>query len=212
MSKSKKGYYARFYEMENYSFTPMEEVFSPNPGVWYARMYRDLKTDYLKARNAVLPQFQVEANERARIFSILSDLQAKSGVDRYSYFHSICKYQKFTYIDSMTPKNFGSWDLQCHDYIFVSDFKYRFQNLQSGDWTVLTTKTYADQYEGMFTGCDPATVALTKARLSLHQYLPDICMRLPTPFSWVDPDIPEVFDDFYMEDVWCDIMTYKVSS
>lgn len=212
MSKSKKGYYARFYEMENYSFTPMEEVFSPNPGVWYARMYRDLKKDYLKARNAVLPQFQVEANERARIFSILSDLQAKSGVDRYSYFHSICKYQKFTYIDSMTPKKFASWDLQCHDYIFVSDFKYRFQNPQSGDWTVLTTKTYADQYEEMFTGCDPATVALTKARLSLHQYLPDICMRLPTPFPWVDPDIPEVFDDFYMEDVWCDIMTYKVSS
>ena len=102
--------------MENYSFTPMEQVFSPSPG---ARMYRDLKKDYLKARNAVLPQFQVEANERARIFSILSDLQAKSGVDRYSYFHSICKYQKFTYIDSTSPKKFGSWDLQCHDYIFV---------------------------------------------------------------------------------------------
>lgn len=46
MSKSKKGYYARFYEMENYSFTPMEQVFSPSPG---DRMYRDLKKDYLKA-------------------------------------------------------------------------------------------------------------------------------------------------------------------
>jgi hypothetical protein len=64
----------------------------------------------------------------------------------------------------------------------------------------------------MFTGCDPATVALTKARLSLHQYLPHTCMRLPTLFPWVDPDIPEVFDDFYMEDVWCDIMLNKVSS
>jgi hypothetical protein len=40
MSKSKKGYYARFYEMENYSFTPMEQVLSPSPG---ARKYRDLK-------------------------------------------------------------------------------------------------------------------------------------------------------------------------
>ena len=49
MSKSKKGYYARFYEMENYSFTPMEQVLSPSPG---ARKYRDLKTAYLKARNA----------------------------------------------------------------------------------------------------------------------------------------------------------------
>lgn len=78
MSKSKKGYYARFYEMENYSFTPMEEVFSPNPGVWYARMYRDLKKDYLKARNAVLPQFQVEANERTSIFSILSETYKRS--------------------------------------------------------------------------------------------------------------------------------------
>ena len=47
MSKSKKGQYARFYEMESYSFTPMEQVFSPSPG---ARMYRDLKKDYLKAR------------------------------------------------------------------------------------------------------------------------------------------------------------------
>tara|TARA_Y100000746_G_scaffold113722_1_gene97220 strand:- start:160 stop:789 length:630 start_codon:yes stop_codon:yes gene_type:complete len=209
MSKSKKGYYARFYEMENYSFTPMEQVFSPSPD---ARMYRDLKKDYLKARNAVLPQFQVEANERARIFSMLSNLQAKSGVDRYSYFHLICKYKKFTYIDSTSPKKFGSWDLQCHDYIFVSDFKCRFQNPQSGDWTVLTTKKYADQYEEMFTGCDPAKLALTEARLALHQSLPDICMRLPTPFPWVDPDIPEVFDDFYMENIWCDIMTYKVSS
>ena len=53
-----------------------------------ARIYRDLKQDYLKARNAILPQFQVEANERARIFSILSDRQAKSGIDRYSYFHA----------------------------------------------------------------------------------------------------------------------------
>ncbi len=26
MSKSKKGYYARFYEMENYSFTPIRPV------------------------------------------------------------------------------------------------------------------------------------------------------------------------------------------
>ena len=51
MSKS-KGYYARFYEMENYSFTPMEEVFSTDPDVWYARIYRELKKDYLKARNA----------------------------------------------------------------------------------------------------------------------------------------------------------------
>ena len=73
MSKS-KGYYARFYEMENYSFTPMEEVFSTDPDVWYARIYRELKKDYLKARHAVLPQFQVEANERARIFYIISDL------------------------------------------------------------------------------------------------------------------------------------------
>ena len=73
MSKSKKGYYARFYEMENYSFTPMEQVLSPSPG---ARKYRDLKQAYLKARNAVLPQFQVEAKERQRIFSILSGLQA----------------------------------------------------------------------------------------------------------------------------------------
>jgi hypothetical protein len=63
----------------------------------------------------------------------------------------------------------------------------------------------------MFTNGDPAKVALTEARRSLHQYLPRICMQLPTPFPWVDPDIPEVFDDFYMEDVWCDIMTYKVS-
>ena len=210
MSKSKKGYYDRFYEMENYSFTPMEQVLSPSPG---ARKYRDLKQAYLKARNAVLPQFQVEAKERQRIFSSLSGLQAKSGVDRYSYFHGVWKYQKFTYIiDSMTLKKLGSWDLQCHDYMFVSDFKCRFQNLQSGDWTVLTTKAYADQYEEMFTGCDPAKLALTEARLSLHQYLPYICMRVPTPFPWVDPDIPEVFDDFYLEDVWCDIMTYKVSS
>jgi len=37
-------------------------------------------------------------------------------------------------------------------------------------------------------------------------------MRVPTPFPWVDPDNPEVFDDFYLDDVWCDIMTYKVSS
>jgi hypothetical protein len=62
----------------------------------------------------------------------------------------------------------------------------------------------------MFTNGDLAKVALTKARRSLHQYLPHICMHLPTPFPWVDPDIPEVFDDFYMEDVWCNIMTYKV--
>jgi hypothetical protein len=48
MSKSKKGYYARFYEMENYSFTPMEEVFSLDPNVCYARIYRELKKDYLK--------------------------------------------------------------------------------------------------------------------------------------------------------------------
>ena len=89
-------------------------------------------------------------------------------------------------------------------------FKYRFQNPQSGEWTVLTTKTYADEYEKMFTNGDLAKVALTKARRSLHQYLPHICMHLPTPFPWVDPDIPEVFDDFYMEDVWCNIMTYKV--
>ena len=117
MSKSKKGYYARFYEMENYSFTPMEQVFSPSPG---ARMYRDLKKDYLKARNAVLPQFQVEANERARIFYIISDLQEKSGVNLYSYFHSICESQKFTYIDSMTQKEITFEGLQCHDYIFLS--------------------------------------------------------------------------------------------
>ena len=117
MSKS-KGYYARFYEMKNYSFTPMEEVFSTDPDVWYARIYRELKKGYLKARNAVLPQFQVEANERARIFYIISDLQEKSGVDRYSYFHSICESQKFTYIDSMTQKEITFEGLQCHDYIF----------------------------------------------------------------------------------------------
>ena len=46
----------------------MEQVFSPSPD---ARKYRDLKQAYLKARNAVLPQFQVEAKERQRIFSIL---------------------------------------------------------------------------------------------------------------------------------------------
>ena len=110
--------------MENYSFTPMEQVLSPSPG---ARKYRDLKQAYLKARNAVLPQFQVEAKERQRIFSILSDFQATSGIDRYSYFHAAYKYQKFTYIvDSMTLKKLGSWDLQCHDYMFVSDFKCRF--------------------------------------------------------------------------------------
>ena len=117
MSKSKKGYYSRFYEMENYSFTPMEQVLSPSPG---ARKYRDLKQAYLKARNAVLPQFQVEANERARIFYIISDLQEKSGVDRYSYFHSICESQKFTYIDSMTQKGITFEGLQCHGYIFLS--------------------------------------------------------------------------------------------
>jgi len=115
MSKS-KGYYARFYEMETYCFTPMEEVFTTD--VWYARLYRELKKDYLKVRNAVLPQFQVEANERARIFYIISDLQEKSGVDRYSYFHSICESQKFTYIDSMTQKGITFEGLQCHDYIF----------------------------------------------------------------------------------------------
>lgn len=209
MSKPKKGYYARFYEMENYSFMPMEEVFSPDPYACYACIYRELKKDYLKARNAALPQFQVEANERARIFYIISDLQEKSGVDRYSYFHSICESQKFTYI-AMTQKEITFEGLQCHDYIFLSDFKYRFQNPQSDEWTVLTTKTYADEYEKMFTNGDLAKVALTKARRSLHQYLPNICMHLPTPFPWVDPDIPEVFDDFYMEDVWCNIMTYKV--
>ena len=210
MSKS-KGYYARFYEMENYSFTPMEEVFSTDPDVWYARIYRELKKDYLKARHAVLPQFQVEANERARIFYIIPDLQEKSGVDRYSYFHSICESQKFTYIDSMTQKEITFEGIQCHDYIFLSAFKYRAQNPQSGEWTVLTTKTYADEYEKMFTNGDPAKVALTEARRSLHQYLPHICMQLPTQFPWVDPDIPEVVGDFYMEDFWCDIITYKVS-
>ena len=70
-------------------------------------------------------------------------------------------------------------------------FKYRFQNPQSGEWTVLTTKTYADEYEKMFTNGDPAKVALTEARRSLHQYLPHICMQLPTPFPWVDPDLPD---------------------
>ena len=69
-----------------FSFTPMEEF---DPNVCYARIYRELKKDYLKVRNAILPQFQVEANERARIFSILSDRQAKSGVDRYSYFQFV---------------------------------------------------------------------------------------------------------------------------
>jgi hypothetical protein len=63
----------------------------------------------------------------------------------------------------------------------------------------------------MFTNGDPAKVGLTEARLSLSQYLHYICMQLPTQFPWVDPDIPEVVDDFYMEDFWCDIMTYKVS-
>ena len=58
MSKS-KGYYARFYEMENYSFTPMEEVFSTDPDVWYARIYRELKKDYLKARHAVYLSFKL---------------------------------------------------------------------------------------------------------------------------------------------------------
>ena len=208
MSKS-NGYYSRFYEMGTYSFTPMEEVFITD--VWYAHLYRELKKDYLKARNAVLPQFQVEANERARIFYIISDLQEKSGVNLYSYFHSICESQKFTYIDSMTQKEITFEGLQCHDYIFLSDYKYRIQSPQSGEWTILTTKTYADEYEKMFTNGDPAKVALTEARLSLSQYLRYICMQLPTQFPWVDPDIPEVFDDFYMEDFWCDIMTYKVS-
>ena len=59
----------------------------------------------------------------------------------------------------------------------------------------------------MFTNGDPAKVALTEARRSLHQYLSHICMQLPTPFPWVDPDLP----DSIMEDVWCDIMAYKVS-
>ncbi|CAL6436400.1 unnamed protein product [Bathycoccus prasinos] len=111
----------------------------------------------------------------------------------------------------MTQKEITFEGLQCHDYIFLSDYKYRFQNLQSGEWTVLTTKTYADEYEKMFTNGDPAKVELTEARRSLYQYLPHICMQLPMLFPWVDPDIPEVFDDFYMEDVWCDIMTYKSS-
>jgi len=101
-------------------FTPMEEVFSTDPDVWYARIYRELKKEYLKARDAFLPQFQVESNERARIFYIISDLQEKSGVDRYSYFHSICESQKFTYIDSMTQKGITFEGLQCHDYIFLS--------------------------------------------------------------------------------------------
>ena len=98
----------------------MEEVFSTDPDVWYARIYRELKKGYLKARNGVLPQFQVEANERARIFYIISDLQEKSGVDRYSYFHSICESQKFTYIDSMAHKEITFEGLQCDDYIFLS--------------------------------------------------------------------------------------------
>ena len=119
MSKS-NGYYSRFYEMGTYSFTPMEEVFITD--VWYAHLYRELKKDYLKARHAVLPQFQVEANERARIFYIIPDLQEKSGVNLYSYFHSICESQKFTYIDSMTQKEITFEGLQCHDYIFLSDF------------------------------------------------------------------------------------------
>ena len=114
MSKSRG--YPRFYETETYSFILMEEVFITD--VWYAYVYCELKKEYLKARNAVLPQFQVESSERARIFYIISDLQEESGIDRYSYFHSICESQKFTYIDSMTQKEITFEGLQCHDYIF----------------------------------------------------------------------------------------------
>ena len=203
MSKSRG--YPRFYGMETYSFIPMEEVFITD--VWYAYVYCELKKEYLKARNAVLPQFQVESSERARIFYIISDLQEESGIDRYSYFHSICESQKFTYIDSMTQKEITFEVLQCHDYIFLSDYKYRFKNPQSGEWTFLTIKTYADEYEKMFINGDPAKLELTEKRRVLSKFLHHICVQLPTPFPWVDPDIPEVFDDFYMEDVWYHVMT-----
>ena len=183
----------------------MEEVFITD--VWYAYVHCELKKEYLKARNAVLPQFQVESSERARIFYIISDLQEESGIDRYSYFHSICESQKFTYIDSMTQKEITFEGLQCHDYIFLSDYKYRFKNPQSGEWTFLTIKTYADEYEKMFINGDPGKLELTEKRRILSKFLHHICVQLPTPFPWVDPDIPEFFDDFYMEDVWYHVMT-----
>jgi hypothetical protein len=94
---------------------------------------------------------------------------------------------------------------------FLSDYKYRFKNPQSGEWTVLTLKTYVDEYEKMFTNGDPAKVELMEKRLRLSQYLRYICMQLPTPFPWVDHYIPEVFDDFYMEAVWYAVMLYKLS-
>jgi hypothetical protein len=203
MSKS-NGYYSRFYEMGTYSFTPMEEVFITD--VWYAHLYRELKKDYLKARNAVLPQFQVEANERARIFYIISDLQEKSGVNLYSYFHSICESQKFTYIDSMTQKEITFEGLQCHDYIFLSDFKYRVQNPQSGEWTVLTTKTYADEWEDVYQRWSCKSGVNGGASVStpiFTSYLHAVTNAIP--MGWPG------YSGFYMEDVWCDIMAYKVS-
>ena len=79
---------------------------------------------------------------------------------------------------------------------FLSDYKYRFKNPQSGEWTFLTIKTYADEYEKMFTNGDPAKLELTEKRRVLSKFLHHICVQLPTPFPWVDPDIPEFFDDF----------------